>query len=486
MADLYYLTIEEAAGLLAKREISSRELTQAVIERIGAVEPRVRAFLAMTTEFALAQADSADARIAAGERGPLLGVPVAIKDLLTTKGIATTCGSKMLQNFVPPYDATVVSRLFDAGAVMVGKTNMDEFAMGSSTENSAYHVTHNPWDLTRVPGGSSGGSAAAVAAGEAIYSLGSDTGGSIRQPAALCGVVGMKPTYGRVSRYGLVAFASSLDQVGPFTRSVRDMATVLNAICGHDASDSTSAPLDVPDFTADLEKGVKGIRIGVPKEYMPATLDAGVRARVDEALATLEAQGAIVDRDVALPSTEAALAVYYIIAPSEASANLARYDGVKYGFSYQQGEGMWDNMEKTRGRGFGAEVKRRIMIGTYALSSGYYDAYYLKAQKVRTVIRREFDAAFEKYDALVAPVTPTTAFKIGEKTADPFEMYLNDVFTLPVNIAGLPGVSVPAGFVDGLPVGLQVIGKPFDEAMVLRVARGYEQTASWGAKRPPL
>ncbi len=486
MADLYYLTIEEAAGLLAKREISSRELTQAVIERIAAVEPRVRAYLAMTTERALAQADSADARIAAGERGRLLGVPVAIKDLLTTKGIATTCGSKMLQNFVPPYDATVVSRLFDAGAVMVGKTNMDEFAMGSSTENSAYHVTHNPWDLTRVPGGSSGGSAAAVAAGEAIYSLGSDTGGSIRQPAALCGVVGMKPTYGRVSRYGLVAFASSLDQVGPFTRTVRDMATVLNAICGHDASDSTSAPLDVPDFTADLEKGVKGLRIGVPKEYMPATLDAGVRARVDEALAALEAQGAIVDRDVALPSTEAALAVYYIIAPSEASANLARYDGVKYGFSYQQGEGMWDNMEKTRGCGFGAEVKRRIMIGTYALSSGYYDAYYLKAQKVRTVIRREFDAAFEKYDALVAPVTPTTAFKIGEKTADPFEMYLNDVFTLPVNIAGLPGISVPAGFVDGLPVGLQVIGKPFDEAMVLRVARGYEQTAAWGAKRPPL
>ena len=486
MPELHYLTIAEAAGLLQRREISSRELTQAVIERIAAVEPRVRAYLALTTERALAQADAADVRIAAGERGPLLGVPVAIKDLLTTNGIATTCGSKMLQNFVPPYDATVVSRLFSAGAVMLGKTNMDEFAMGSSTENSAYHPTHNPWDLTRVPGGSSGGSAAAVAAGEAIYALGSDTGGSIRQPAALCGVVGMKPTYGRVSRYGLVAFASSLDQVGPFTRSVRDMAIVLNVICGHDACDSTSAPLDVPDFTADLDRGVAGMRIGVPREYMPATLDVGVRARVDEALAALEAQGAIVDRDVALPSTEAALAVYYIIAPSVASANLARYDGVKYGFSYQQGEGMWDNMEKTRGRGFGAEVKRRIMIGTYALSSGYYDAYYLKAQKVRTVIRREFDAAFEKYDALVAPVTPTPAFKIGEKTADPFEMYLNDVFTLPVNIAGLPGLSVPAGFVDGLPVGLQVIGKPFDEATVLRVARAYEQTATWGAKRPAL
>jgi aspartyl-tRNA(Asn)/glutamyl-tRNA(Gln) amidotransferase subunit A len=486
MSELYYLTIAEAAGFLQKREISSRELTQAVIERIAAVEPRVRAYLALTTERALVQADAADARIAAGERGPLLGVPVAIKDVLSTRGVATTCGSKMLQTYVPPYDATVVLRLSDAGAVMVGKTNMDEFAMGSSTENSAYHPTHNPWDLTRVPGGSSGGSAAAVAAGEAIYALGSDTGGSIRQPAALCGVVGMKPTYGRVSRYGLVAFASSLDQVGPLTRTVRDTATVLNAICGHDANDSTSAPLDVPDFAAELDKGVKGMRLGVPKEYMPATLDAGVRARVDEALAALEVQGAIVDRDVALPSTEAALAVYYIIAPSEASANLARYDGVKYGFSYQQGEGMWDNMEKTRGRGFGAEVKRRIMIGTYALSSGYYDAYYLKAQKVRTVIRREFDAAFEKYDALVAPVTPTTAFKIGEKTADPFEMYLNDVFTLPVNIAGLPGLSVPAGFVDGLPVGLQVIGKPFDEATVLRVAHAYEQTAAWSAKRPPL
>ncbi|MEK7693433.1 MAG: Asp-tRNA(Asn)/Glu-tRNA(Gln) amidotransferase subunit GatA [Chloroflexota bacterium] len=486
MPELYYLTIAEAAGLLQKREISSRELTLAVIERIAAVEPRVRAYLALTTERALAQADAADARIAAGERGPLLGVPVAIKDVLTTSGVATTCGSKMLQNFVPPYDATVVSRLFDAGAVMVGKTNMDEFAMGSSTENSAYHPTHNPWDLTRVPGGSSGGSAAAVAAGEAIYALGSDTGGSIRQPAALCGVVGMKPTYGRVSRYGLVAFASSLDQAGPLTRTVRDTATVLNVICGHDAADSTSAPLDVPDFAADLDKGVKGMRIGVPKEYMPPTLDAGVRARVDEALAALEAQGAIVDRDVALPSTGAALAVYYVIAPSEASANLARYDGVKYGFSYQQGEGMWDNMEKTRGRGFGAEVKRRIMIGTYALSSGYYDAYYLKAQKVRTVIRREFDAAFETYDALVAPVTPTTAFKIGEKTADPYEMYLNDVFTLPVNIAGLPGLSVPAGFVDGLPVGLQVIGKPFDEAAVLRVAHAYEQAAGWSAKHPAL
>jgi len=486
MRELLYLTAHETAGLLARREVTSREVTQAALDRIAAVDGKVQAFLSVTAGHALEQADAADRRLAAGERGPLLGVPVAIKDLIATKGIATTCGSKMLEHFVPPYDATVARRLFDAGAVMVGKTNMDEFAMGSSTENSAFRPTRNPWGLERVPGGSSGGSAAAVAAGEAVYALGSDTGGSIRQPAALCGVVGMKPTYGRVSRYGLVAFASSLDQIGPFTRDVRDTAVVLNAICGHDSCDSTSAPVDVPDFTAQLESGVRGMRIGVPREYMPDTLEAGVRARIGDALAALAAEGAEIERDVRLPSTEAALAVYYIIAPSEASANLARYDGVKYGYSYQKGASMWENMEKTRGMGFGTEVKRRIMIGTYALSSGYYDAYYLKAQKVRTVIRREFDEAFERYDALVAPVTPTTAFRIGEKSSDPYEMYLNDVFTLPVNIAGLPGISVPAGFVDSLPVGLQVIGKPFDEATVLRVARAYERAASWMERRPEL
>ena len=486
MRELLYLTAHETAGLLARREVTSREVTQAALDRIAAVDGKVQAFLSVTAGHALEQADAADRRLAAGERGPLLGVPVAIKDLIATKGIATTCGSKMLEHFVPPYDATVARRLFDAGAVMVGKTNMDEFAMGSSTENSAFRPTRNPWGLERVPGGSSGGSAAAVAAGEAVYALGSDTGGSIRQPAALCGVVGMKPTYGRVSRYGLVAFASSLDQIGPFTRDVRDTAVVLNAICGHDSCDSTSAPVDVPDFTAQLESGVRGMRIGVPREYMPDTLEAGVRARIEDALAALAAEGAEIERDVRLPSTEAALAVYYIIAPSEASANLARYDGVKYGYSYQKGASMWENMEKTRGMGFGTEVKRRIMIGTYALSSGYYDAYYLKAQKVRTVIRREFDEAFERYDALVAPVTPTTAFRIGEKSSDPYEMYLNDVFTLPVNIAGLPGISVPAGFVDSLPVGLQVIGKPFDEATVLRVARAYERAASWMERRPEL
>ena len=486
MADLHYLTIHDAADMLARREVTSRELTHAVLDRIHAVDIQVRAFITTTAELALAQADAADRRIAAGERSPLLGVPVAIKDVLCTNGILTTCGSKMLEHFIPPYDATVARRLFDAGAVMVGKTNMDEFAMGSSTENSAFFPTHNPWALDRVPGGSSGGSAAAVAAGEATYALGSDTGGSIRQPAALCGVVGMKPTYGRVSRYGLVAFASSLDQIGPFTRDVRDCATVLNAICGHDPCDSTSAAVDTPDFTADLEGGVKGMRIGVPREYLPDTLDPGVRALVEEALRALEAQGAAVDYDLTLPSTEAALAVYYIIAPSEASANLARYDGVKYGFSYQHGASMWENMEKTRGIGFGQEVKRRIMIGTYALSAGYYDAYYLKAQKVRTVIRREFDAAFEKYDVIAGPVTPTPAFKIGEKTADPYAMYLNDVFTLPVNIAGLPGISIPCGFVDGLPVGLQIVGKPFDEATVLRAAYAYEHAAGWSTTHPTL
>ncbi|HET6614510.1 MAG TPA: Asp-tRNA(Asn)/Glu-tRNA(Gln) amidotransferase subunit GatA [Dehalococcoidia bacterium] len=486
MPDLHWLTIHEAADGLAKREFSSRELTEAILARATAVDADVRAYIRTTPEFALEQAAAADKRLAAGERAPLLGVPVAIKDLMVTKGIPTTCGSKMLEDFVPPYDGTVVRKLFDAGAVMAGKTNMDEFAMGSSTENSAFFPTRNPWDRERVPGGSSGGSSAAVAAGEATYALGSDTGGSIRQPAALCGVVGMKPTYGRVSRFGLVAFASSLDQIGPFTRDVRDCAIVLNAICGHDPCDSTSAPVETPDFTADLEKGVRGMRIGVPKQYMPDSLDPGVRRRIEAALESLRAQGAEIDDSLDLPSTEAALAVYYVIAPSEASANLARYDGVKYGFSYRQGETMWENMEKTRGLGLGAEVKRRIMIGTYALSSGYYDAYYLKAQKVRTVIRREFDAAFEKYDAIVSPVTPTPAFKLGEKTSDPYAMYLNDVFTLPVNIAGLPGISVPAGFVDGLPVGLQVIGKPFDEATVLRVAHAYEQTTDWRHQHPAL
>jgi aspartyl-tRNA(Asn)/glutamyl-tRNA(Gln) amidotransferase subunit A len=484
--NLHELTIVEASGKLAAGEITSRELTEAHLRRIQDVDPRIRAFITVTGEQALAQASAADARIARGERGPLLGVPVALKDVLSAKGIPTTCGSRMLEPYVAAYDGTVVARLAGAGAVLLGKTNLDEFAMGSSCENSAFFPTHNPWDLERVPGGSSGGSAAAVAACEATFALGSDTGGSIRQPAALCGVVGMKPTYGRVSRFGLVAFASSLDQIGPFTRDVRDAALVLNAICGHDPLDATSAPIDTPDFTAGLETGVDGMRIGVPREYLPDVLDPGVRRRFEEALAVLAARGARIDYDLDLPSTGAALAVYYIIAPSECSANLARYDGVKYGYSYRQGATMWENMEKTRGTGFGPEVKRRIMIGTYALSSGYYDAYYLKAQKVRTIIRREFEEAFERYDVIAAPVTPTPAFKLGEKTSDPYAMYLNDIFTLPVNIAGLPGISVPAGFVDGLPVGLQLIGKAFDEATVLRAAYAYQQATEWHRAHPPL
>jgi aspartyl-tRNA(Asn)/glutamyl-tRNA(Gln) amidotransferase subunit A len=373
---------------------------------------------------------------------------------------------------------------------MVGKSNMDEFAMGSSNENSAFFPTHNPWDLERVPGGSSGGSAAAVAAGECLVALGSDTGGSIRQPAAFCGIVGVKPTYGRVSRYGLVAFASSLDQIGPLSKSVQDAALVLNAIAGQDARDSTSAPLPAPDFTISLSGDLRGLRLAVPKEYLTDDMDAGVRDAFLAAVDVLTRLGAEIDFDLSLPSTPAALAVYYVIAPSEASANLARYDGVKYGYSFQSGENMWQNMESTRQHGFGDEVKRRIMLGTYALSAGYYDAYYLKAQKVRTLIRREFDAAFARYDAILAPVTPTPAFRIGEKTGNPLAMYLNDVFTLPVNIAGLPGTSVPAGFVNeggkDLPVGLQIIAKPFDEPTMLRVAHAYEQATDWHLRRPQL
>ncbi len=485
-AELTGLTIAQAADLLRRREVSSRELTQAHLERIRAIDPKVRAYITVTVDLALAQAQEADRRIAAGDATPLTGVPMGIKDVIVTKDVRTTCGSRMLESFVPPYDATVMERLHAAGAVMLGKLNMDEFAMGSSTENSAFFPTRNPWDLDRVPGGSSGGSAAAVAAGMAVYTLGSDTGGSIRQPAALCGVVGIKPTYGRVSRYGLVAFASSLDQIGPLTRTVEDAAIVLNAICGHDPRDSTSAPVETPDFTAALGQGVRGLRLGVPDEYLPPNLDPGVRERVEEALRVLEREGAEIVTGVSLPSTGAALAVYYIIAPSEASANLARYDGVKYGYSYLDGVSMWDNMERTRQYGFGDEVKRRIMLGTYALSAGYYDAYYLKALKVRTLIRREFDAAFQKVDALVGPVSPSVAFRLGEKVDDPYEMYLSDVFTIPVNIAGLPGISVPCGFHEGLPVGLQIIGKPFDEPTVLRIAHAYEQATGWTRKRPPL
>jgi aspartyl-tRNA(Asn)/glutamyl-tRNA(Gln) amidotransferase subunit A len=394
----------------------------------------------------------------------------------------------MLERFVPPYDAHVVERLRDAGAVIVGKTNMDEFAMGSSVEHSAFFPTHNPWSLGRVPGGSSGGSAAAVAADEAIAALGSDTGGSIRQPASLCGVVGLKPTYGRVSRYGLVAFGSSLDQIGPLTKDVRDCALVTSAIAGHDRRDATSAPLGVPDFTEALTGDIRGMRIGVAKEYVPDDIDPPVRAVVEEAVRVLEGLGASLEWGVSLPSTRYALACYYIIAPSEASANLARYDGVKYGYSYQDGASMWENMEKTRQHGFGDEVKRRIMLGTYALSAGYYDAYYLKALKVRTLIRQEFEAAFERYDVLLGLVSPTPAFKLGEKLDDPFQMYLSDVFTLPINIAGIPSMSLPAGFVEGpadeqLPVGMQIMARPFGERSIFRVAYAYEQATAWHKAR---
>jgi len=484
--DLFRLTAHEAADLLRRRQTSSVELTRAALGRISSVDGRVRAFVTVCEEQALQQARAADERLKNGDATPLTGVPALIKDNMCTNGVRTTCSSKMLETFVPPYDATVVEMLKAAGMVMLGKANMDEFAMGSSTEHSAFFPTRNPWDLSRVPGGSSGGSAVGVAADECFYSLGSDTGGSIRQPAGFCSVVGLKPTYGRVSRYGLIAFASSLDQIGPFTKDVMDCALVMNAISGHDPKDSTSLPQPVPDYTQSLVPDLKGLRLGVPQEYFVAGMQPGVKRAMDAALSKLKELGAEIDQDVSLPHTPYALAVYYIIAPSEASANLARYDGVKYGFSAKEAASMWDGLEKTKQFGFGPEVKRRIMLGTYALSSGYYDAYYLKAQKVRTLIRREFDQAFEKYDALVTPTSPAVPFKIGERTDDPLQMYLSDICTLPMNIAGIPGISVPAGFVDGLPVGLQIIGKPLGEETLLRVAYAYEQSADWHKRKPPL
>jgi aspartyl-tRNA(Asn)/glutamyl-tRNA(Gln) amidotransferase subunit A len=478
------LTIHEASRLLKEKKLSSVELTRDYLERIRQVEPKVRAFVTITDGLALEQARQADELIAAGKAQPLTGVPIAIKDVICTRGIRTTCSSKMLENFIPPYDATVMEKLNAGGAVMVGKANMDEFAMGSSTENSALFVTHNPWDLDRVPGGSSGGSAVAVAAGEAVAALGSDTGGSIRQPAGFCSVVGLKPTYGRVSRYGLVAFASSLDQIGPLTQDVTDCALLLNVIAGHDKRDSTSVPEPVPDYTQCLKADLKGLHLGIPREYYVEGMQPEVAAAMQAAIKKLGELGAIIE-EVSLPHTPYSLAVYYIIAPSEASANLARYDGVKYGFSYQGGT-MWESMEKTRENGFGPEVKRRIMIGTYALSAGYYDAWYLKAQKVRTLIRREFDAVFEKYDALITPTSPTVPFKIGEKTDDPLAMYLSDVCTLPINIAGVPAISIPAGFADGLPIGMQIIGKHFREETLLRVAYAYEQATDWHKHKPNI
>ena len=480
------LTIHEAQKLLREKQVSSLELTKTCLERIRQVEPEVGAIVTVTDEIALEQARKADELIANGDTGSLTGIPALIKDNMCTRGVRTTCASKMLENFVPPYNATVVERLNDAGVVMVGKANMDEFAMGSSTEHSALSPTHNPWDLSRVPGGSSGGSAAAVAAGEVIFALGSDTGGSIRQPAGFCSVTGLKPTYGRVSRYGLVAFASSLDQIGPLTQDVTDCALVMNAIAGHDNRDSTSVPHPVPDYTQCLTGDIKGMKIGIPREYFVEGMQPEVETAIRTAIAKFEEMGASIEWEVSLPSTPHALAVYYIIAPSEASANLARYDGTKYGFRYQGAETMWDTMDKTRQHGFGAEVKRRIMLGTYALSAGYYDAYYLKAQKVRTLIRREFDAAFEKCDVLVTPTSPTVPFKIGEKLDDPVQMYLSDVCTLPINIAGLPAISIPAGFADSLPIGMQIIAKPFAEGTILKVAHAYQQATDWHKRKPNI
>ena len=480
------LTIHEAHRLLNTKQVSSVELTQAILDRIHQLEPKVHAFVTITAELALQQAQKADELIAAGKINPLTGIPMLIKDNMCTKGILTTCSSRMLGNFVPPYDAAVVERLNDRGVVVVGKANMDEFAMGSSTEHSALFPTHNPWDLSRVPGGSSGGSAVAVAAGETIYALGSDTGGSVRQPAGFCSVTGLKPTYGRVSRYGLVAFASSLDQIGPLTQDVTDCALVLNAIAGYDSRDSTSVPYPTPDYTQCLDSDLNGLNIGVPKEYFVSGMQTEVATATRTAVSQLEALGARVEWEISLPSTDYALAAYYIIAPSEASANLARYDGVKYGFSYQDADSMWEAMEKTCQYGFGSEVKRRIMLGTYALSAGYYDAYYLKAQKVRTMIRREFDGVFEKFDALVTPTSPTTPFKIGEKVDDPVQMYLSDVCTLPINIAGVPAISIPAGFAEGLPIGMQIIGKPFSEETLFKIAHTYQQATDWHKRKPDI
>ena len=559
------MTVQRARQLLDSGDVSAVELTEAFLDRIDAIDPLVQAFVTVTGARARRQAREADERISRGNADALTGIPMQLKDNMATKGVRTTCSSRMLANFVPPYDATVTRKLFDRGAVLVGKGNLDEFAMGSSTENSAFFPTHNPWNIDRVPGGSSGGPAAAVASGECVYALGSDTGGSIRQPASFCGVVGLKPTYGLVSRYGLVAFASSLDQIGPITKNVEDAAIVLNAIAGPDPRDATSIDSRVPDYTRSLTGSIEGLRVGIPKEYFVDGVDPGVEASIRTAIETMEGMGAIV-AETSLPSTSYAMAVYYIVAPSEASANLARYDGVKYGYSVDSrlrgndvmgrryddavcgndmmgrgyddavcgndimgrgnddavcgydimgrgydhavcgndmmghgyddavgsgnddGVGMttWDALERTRQDGFGAEVKRRIMLGTYALSAGYYDAWYKKALQVRTLIRREFDAAFQNFDVLVSPTSPTVAFPLGEKTEDPYTMYLNDVFTQPANIAGIPAISVPAGMCDGLPVGLQFMASHFQEAKVLQAAYAYEQATEWHTLRPEI
>jgi aspartyl-tRNA(Asn)/glutamyl-tRNA(Gln) amidotransferase subunit A len=480
------LTATEVARRVAAREVSAEEVARAALDRVVERDPALGAFLHVTAERALESARRVDRGLGAGQVvPPLAGVPLAVKDVLDIEGVPTTCGSRILEGYRPPFTSTAVDRLERAGAVVIGKTNMDEFAMGSSTENSAFQPTRNPWDRERVPGGSSGGSAAAVAAGMAPVALGSDTGGSIRQPAALCGVVGLKPTYGRVSRYGLVAFASSLDQVGPFTRTVEDAARVSSVLCGWDPRDATSANLSVPDFAEGLEAGVGGLRIGVPWAFLEKGVDAGVMARFREAVDVLSGAGARVV-DVALPHAHHAIATYYIVATAEASSNLARYDGVRYGLRAREASDLRRMYGQTRDRGFGPEVKRRIILGTFVLSSGYYDAYYVRAQKVRTLVRRDFEAAFDACDVVATPTTPTPAFRLGEKTADPLQMYLADIFTVPANLAGTPGLSVPCGMVDGLPAGLQLVGRPFDEATLFRVGAAYQRATNHHQMTPPV
>ncbi|MEA3334778.1 MAG: Asp-tRNA(Asn)/Glu-tRNA(Gln) amidotransferase subunit GatA [Chloroflexota bacterium] len=490
MTQPFFWTIHEAARHLRGRAISSVELTQSLLDRICAVDNSTKAYLSLMPEVALDRAAAADEAFASAddsaELPPLLGIPLAIKDVILLEGLPATAGSKILEGFIPPFEGTAVGKLRANGAVFLGKTNTDEFAMGSSTENSAYVTTHNPWDLDRVPGGSSGGSAAAVAAGECLAALGSDTGGSVRQPASLCGVVGLKPTYGRVSRYGLIAFASSLDQIGPLARDVTDAALLLNVIAGYDPGDSTSVNLPLPDYTASLGQGVKGLRIGVPREFFVEGIQAEVAGATRAAIALLEELGAQV-QEISLPHTDLALPVYYLLAPAEASANLARYDGVRYGFRHPDATTMWQGFTMSRGQGFGDEVKRRIMLGTYALSAGYYDAYYLKAQQVRTLLKRDFEKAFQQVDIIAAPTSPTTAFRIGERTDDPLSMYLADIFTLSLNLAGNCGISLPCGFdQEGLPVGLQLIGPAFGEETVLRAAYAYEQATDWHTRHPEI
>ena len=484
------MTAHELIKKIKNREMSSEEITVSILNRIKETGGNINAFVTVMGELAVKQAKEVDSKIKEGKPvGMLAGIPILIKDNINIKGTRTTCSSKILNDFVSPYDATVVKKIRSADAIFIGKSNMDEFAMGSSTETSHFSVTKNPWDIARIPGGSSGGSAAAVAAGQAVLSIGSDTGGSIRQPASLCGVVGLKPTYGRVSRYGLVAFASSLDQIGPITKDTTDAALLMNVISGYDDNDSTSVNLPVPDYTEALMNNVRNIKIGIPKEYFSKGLDNDVKAAVMEAVKLLKSMGAQV-KELSLPHTEYAVAAYYIIAPSEASSNLARYDGVKYGYrANEEGEGvsLIDVYERTRGEGFGQEVKRRIMLGTYSLSSGYYDAYYLKAQKVRTLIKQDFDKAFGEVDVIITPTAPTTAFKIGEKTEDPLKMYLSDIYTISANLAGIPGISIPCGFdKEGLPIGLQLLAKPFGEETIFRTAYSYEQNTGWHLKEPKL